>query len=94
LRRRPPGGKVCRTQAKSGFMSQSQAHARQEFREIAVFTGDLVGSSRLSPDDLARAMREVELASYDIRRKWSHHHPRFTHYQRETARGSAGPSSG
>ena len=37
-------------------MSQSQSQARRDFPEIVVFTGDLVGSSKLTSDDLTRAM--------------------------------------
>lgn len=43
-------------------MSQSQAQGRRDFPEIVVFTGDLVASSKLSPEDLTRAMRVVEEA--------------------------------
>ena len=40
-----------------------------------MFTGDLVGSSKLSSDDLARAMRALEEASRDISEVWSRRLP-------------------
>lgn len=43
--------------------SPSQGQSRQDFPEIVVFTGDLVGSSRLAPDDLSEAMRALGVAS-------------------------------
>jgi hypothetical protein len=49
--------------------SQSQA-VRHEYEEIVVFTGDLVGSSKLAPQELAEAMRALELASADVVRVW------------------------
>ncbi len=52
-------------------MPQSQSQtARQEFPEIVVFTGDIVGSSKLTADELAEAIRVLELASYDVARIW------------------------
>ena len=73
-------------------MPQAQSQSRHEFPEIVVFTGDLVGSSKLSPDALVDAMRELELASYDVARSWSQAHPRFTRPQRSRPR-IAGPLS-
>lgn len=49
-------------------MPQSQGRSRQDFSEIVVFTGDLVGSSRLSPDDLSEALRALETGSRALAR--------------------------
>lgn len=51
-------------------MSQSQSQARREYSEIVVFTGDLVGSSKLSSDDLTRAMAALEDAYRDAPGLW------------------------
>lgn len=51
-------------------MSQSQPRNRRDFDEIVVFTGDLVGSSKLPSDDLAKAMRALELASLEVARSF------------------------
>ncbi len=69
-------------------MTQFQSHARHDFSEILVFTGDLVGSSKLSADDLTRAMNALEEASYDVMRAHSHFHTRFTRFEGDKARGS------
>lgn len=58
------------SQAKASRMPQSQSHRRRDFPEVVVFTGDLVGSSKLSSDDLARALRALEEAYHDIARTW------------------------
>jgi hypothetical protein len=58
-------------------MSRAQAQARHEFQQICVFTGDLVGSSRLSPEDLSRAMEQVDLAYEDVRRLHRPDHARY-----------------
>ncbi|MFO1106380.1 MAG: hypothetical protein U1E34_09765 [Amaricoccus sp.] len=51
-------------------MSQSQSQARRDFPEIVVFTGDLVGSSKLTSDDLTRAMAALEDAYQDASGIW------------------------
>ena len=58
---------VGRTQARAG-MRQSQQQSRHDFPEIVVFTGDLIGSSRLSPEDLSDALRALGAASREIGR--------------------------
>lgn len=50
-------------------MTMRQSRSRQDHSEIVVFTGDLVGSSRLSPADLSEAMRTLEAAARDMARR-------------------------
>ncbi len=69
------------------MVSQSQSQDRREFGEIVVFTGDLVGSSKLSSDDLAKSIRALELASYEIVRAFGLVGSRFTEFQGDQARG-------
>lgn len=52
-------------------MAQSQSQPRRDFPEIVVFTGDLVGSSKLSSDDLTRAMGALEEAYRDLSGTWA-----------------------
>ena len=49
--------------------SRTQARTVHDYAEVVVFTGDLVDSSKLSPDDLADAMRALESASGDMVRE-------------------------
>ena len=56
-------------------MPQSQSQARHEFPEITVFTGDLVGSSKLAPDALSEAMQVLEQAFYRVSRLWNQQRP-------------------
>ena len=44
-------------------MPQSQAQSLRVADEVVVFTGDLVGSSKLAPEDLAKAMSTLEVAA-------------------------------
>lgn len=67
----------------SRFQSQSQ-----DFPQIVVFTGDLIGSSKLSPPELSEAMRTLELAFYEAVRSWrassavaSDWQPRFSSFR-------------
>jgi hypothetical protein len=69
-------------------MPRSESPSRHEFPEIVVFTGDLVGSSKLAPEALADAMRELERASYDVARVWSPADSRVTRFQDDRSRGS------
>lgn len=69
-------------------MSRSDSQSRHEFSEIVVFTGDLVGSSKLSPADLSEAMRALELASYDMNRRLGLLRSRFTRSEGDPGRGS------
>ena len=70
---------VGRTQARADDAPVAVA-GRHEFPEIVVFTGDLVGSSKLSPDALADAMRELERRP-TMSPTWSLADPRFTDFR-------------
>jgi hypothetical protein len=48
-----------------------QSQSRHDHPEIVVFTGDLVGSSKLSPSDLSEAMRTLDAAAHDMARRLS-----------------------
>lgn len=49
---------------------------------MVVLTGDLVGSTRLAPDDLAQSLRALELASQDMARTWrGAGEPRFSSFR-------------
>ncbi len=61
-------------------MSQPRPQDRRDFDEIVVFTGDLVGSSKLSSDDLAKAMRVLELASREVARSFGSGVGRAAHF--------------
>jgi hypothetical protein len=76
---------VGRTQPERPMPQQLSRH---EFPELVVFTGDLIGSSRLAPDDVADAMRELELASSDVARTWSLVQARLTGSEGDRAHGS------
>ncbi|TPE47383.1 helix-turn-helix transcriptional regulator [Amaricoccus solimangrovi] len=52
-------------------MPQSQSQRRRDYAEIVVFTGDLVASSKLSPDQLGQAMATLEEAYGDVSRAWA-----------------------
>lgn len=69
-------------------MVRPDSPPRREFSEIVVFTGDLVGSSKLSPADLAEAMRALELASYDMTRRLGMLRSRVTRSEGGRPRGS------
>ncbi len=56
--------------------------------EIVVFTGDLVGSSKLSATEVADAIRALELASYDLARVLGDSDTLFTEFRGDRARGS------
>lgn len=69
-------------------MPQSQSQTRRDFSEIVVFTGDLVGSSKLSSEDLGRAMNALEQACYEAMRARGLFHTHFTRFEADKARGS------
>lgn len=71
-------------------MSRLQPHSedRRDFSGIVVFTGDLVASSKLSSDDLVKAMRALELASYDVMRVGGLVASRFTEFAGDHALGA------
>lgn len=49
--------------------------------EVVVFTGDLVSSSRLSPEEIAEAMRALETAAREMTAARGAGLPRFTQYR-------------
>jgi hypothetical protein len=56
-------------------MVQKQIHPRRGLREVVVFTGDLVGSSKLSSAELAEAMHALEAAAGRAGAAWGLMHP-------------------
>lgn len=68
--------------------SQSQVQSAHDFAEVVVFTGDLVGSSKLSPGELSEAMRALESASRAMEDRMGVMQPRFTEFRGDQARGS------
>lgn len=71
-----------------------QASSAQDFPNIVVFTGDLVGSSKLSPAELSEAMRVLELAFHEVARSWSLPKPPSARFEGDLARSSPAFSSG
>ena len=61
-------------------MSQPQSQFVRE-PEIVVFTGDLVGSSKLAPEAIAEAMRALEAASVLLSALGPGQAPRFTRFR-------------
>ena len=59
-------------------MPNSPAPSRQALDEAVVFTGDLVASSKLTPEDLARAMSTLEAASGEVAQVLGGIAPRFS----------------
>jgi hypothetical protein len=55
---------------------------RNDYSELVVLTGDIVGSTKLTVVELDAAMRELELASHDFYREWvGSGGPRFTRFR-------------
>jgi hypothetical protein len=63
-------------------MPQPISADRSSYTEMVVLTGDIIGSTKLAPEEVDAAMRELELASQDFHREWiGSGEPRFTRFR-------------
>ncbi len=62
-------------------MPQSQAQSRYAVSDAVVLTGDLVASSKLTPQELSQAMAVLEAASREMMRGWGGAASHFTAFR-------------